>query len=121
MIKFDSESERFEAEGDPRTLAAESTFIIKELWNEMFKKDPMMAEYFKFSVMSSIKLCFMTEAHRQEEIKKDMAIGDMLRDILKKMSSKEEKDKKPDVSADFMSDEEFHSFFDKLRGEGEDK
>ena len=47
-----------------------------------------------------------------------MEFGELLSNILKEMSKKEEK-KKPDVSADFMSDEEFHSFFDKLRGEDE--
>lgn len=118
MIKFDSEKGELEINGNPRLLAAECTFIIKEIYEGMTKKSPLAAMMFKFAVNSSMELCFLTEEQRKQKLQKEMEFGELLSNILKEMSKKEEK-KKPDVSADFMSDEEFHSFFDKLRGEDE--
>ena len=118
MIKFDSEKGQLEINGDPRSLAAECTFIIKEIYEGMSKKSPLAAMLFKFSVNSGMELCFLTEEQREQKLKKEMELGMLLSNILKGLDKKEEK-KKPDVSADFMSDEEFHSFFDKLRGEDE--
>ena len=116
MIKFNTETGMFEICGDPMGLAAESTFLIKEIWQGLFEKSPMAAEFFKLSVMSNIKLCFMSKESRKEEMKKEAAKIEFIKAFLSGETKDKEK-KKPDVSADFMSDEEFHSFFDKLRGE----
>lgn len=121
MIKFDTNTGMFEICGDPVGLAAESTFLIKEIWQGLFEKSPVGAELFKLSVMSNMKLCFMSEESRKEEMKKEEAKIKFFKELLSGMMKDKEETKKPDVSADFMSDEEFHSFFDKLRGEGEDK
>lgn len=121
MIKFDTNDSKIEINGTVLDMAAESSFMIRQIYEIIREKNPNAGERFKELICNGIKDCFLSDEELHErtiEMEKTNERIDKLFDILKEMSglAKDEKteetpENKDIRQADFDSEKAFNEWF----------
>lgn len=121
MIKFDTNDSKIEINGTVLDMAAESSFMIRQIYKIIREKNPDAGEGFKELICNGIKDCFLSDEELHErtiEMEKRVENISKLFDILKEMSgiSKDEKteetpENKDIRQTDFDSEKAFNEWF----------
>lgn len=121
MIKYDTNESKIEVNGTVIDIAAESSFMIRQIYKLIREENPDAGERFKEMICNSIKDCFLSDEEIRERTKAmekrvEMIskLLDVLNDIsgLAKGAKTEETPENKDIrQADFDSEKAFNEWF----------
>lgn len=121
MIKFDTKESKIEVNGTVIDIAAESSFIIRQIYKLISEENPDAGERFKEMICNSIKDCFLSDEEIRERTKAMekrvetiSKLLDVLNDIpgLAKGAKTENSSENKDIrQADFDSEKAFNEWF----------
>lgn len=121
MIKYDTNEAKIEINGSIINIAAESTYMIRQIYKLICEENKEAGERFKKMMCTSIEDCFLSDEEiekRTKEMEAKVKRITKLFDFLKEMSdiakddeSEETPENKDIRAADFDSEKAFNEWF----------